>query len=236
MKRLDSVRWRFGLVVVAAAAITSALIGASQLTAGREGPTAAADPQRVPVERTFAGIPQQGPALGRRLAPVTLVEYADLQCPYCAQWALQTVPVLARDYVRTGRLRIVFRGLAFLGPDSRTALEATVAAGRQNTLWDVVEALYRRQGTENSGWVTEELLADVARGIARLDSARWGSDRELRWTSVEIARAARSAQAVGVSGTPAFMVGPTGGRLEPVALRSLGPEGIVPAIEAALRR
>jgi protein-disulfide isomerase len=235
MKRLDSGRWRLGLVVAAAAAITSMLIGTSQLTARTAG-AVAADAQRVRVERVFAGIPQQGPALGRRLAPVTLVEYADLQCPYCAQWALQTLPVLARDYVRTGRLRIVFRGLAFLGPDSRTALEATVAAGRQNTLWDVVEALYRRQGTENSGWVTEELLADVARGIPRLDSARWGSDRELRWTSVEIARAARSARAAGVSGTPAFMVGPTGGRLEPVALRSLGPEGIVPAIEAALRR
>jgi protein-disulfide isomerase len=235
MKRLDSGRWRLGLVVAAAAAITSMLIGTSQLTARTAG-AVAADAQRVRVERVFAGIPQQGPALGRRLAPVTLVEYADLQCPYCAQWALQTLPVLARDYVRTGRLRIVFRGLAFLGPDSRTALEATVAAGRQNRLWDVVEALYRRQGAENSGWVTEELLADVARGIPRLDPARWRSDRGLRWTSVAIARAAHSARAAGVTGTPAFVVGPTGGRLEPVALRSLGPESIVPAIEAALRR
>ena len=85
------------------------------------------------------GIPQQGTALGSPDAPVTLVEYADLQCPYCAQWARDAFPELVRDYVRTGRVRIVFRGLAFLGPDSDAALRAALAAGQQ-----------RRRGTSST--------------------------------------------------------------------------------------
>ncbi len=90
---------------------------------------------------------------------MTLVEYADLQCPYCAEWTLETLPVIVSDYVRTGRVRIVFRGLAFLGSDSELALRAVIAAGAQNRLWDLVDELYQRQGYENNGWVGEELPA-----------------------------------------------------------------------------
>ncbi len=110
----------------------------------------------------LAGIPQQGAVLGDPKAPVTLVEYADFQCPYCAQWSHGAFPTLVERYVRPGNVRIVFRGLAFLGPDSDRALRTAVAAGRENRLWNVVEALYHRQGHENSGWVTESLLEEVA--------------------------------------------------------------------------
>lgn len=171
--------------------------------------------------------------LGRPSAPVTLVEYADLQCPYCAEWARRTLPVLVADYVRTGRLQIVFRGLAFLGPDSTLALETAVAAGRNGRLWDVVDALYRSQGPENSGWVTETLLAGISSqvGLSYEDvvAARVGPDVEHA-----IALNVRHARAAGVSGTPFFQLGPTGGRLEPIAVRSLDPEGLAPAIDALL--
>ena len=88
--------------------------------------------------------------LGNPDAPVTLVEYVDLQCPYCAEWAVRTFPVLVSDYVRTGKLRIVFHGLAFIGPDSDTALRTALAAGREDRLWDVVAGFYVRQGAENA--------------------------------------------------------------------------------------
>src|SRR4051812_750117 len=102
----------------AAAAAGAARSGTAPGTAAP--PTAAPRPAAAVTAKTraFPGIPQQGAALGRPTAPVTLVEYADLQCPYCAEWARRTLPVLASDYVRSGRLRIVFRGLAFVGPES----------------------------------------------------------------------------------------------------------------------
>ncbi len=100
---------------------------------------------------------------------MTLVEYADLQCPYCAQWARETLPVLVDEYVEAGKLRIVFQGLAFIGPDSDKALRTAIAAGQDNHLWDVVHGLYASQGAENSGWVTDGLVGEIASGVPGLD-------------------------------------------------------------------
>ena len=208
----------------------AALIGASQIGASDAKTTLPAQP----VESLFSGIEQQGIALGSPDAPVTLVEFADLQCPYCAQWALETLPVLVDEYVETGKLRIVFHGLAFIGPDSDKALRTAIVAGRHNHLWDLVHGLYASQGAENSGWVTDGLVGEIVSRIPGLDSdtllsARWGSPVE-----PELRRSAAAAERAGVHGTPAFQVGRTGGRLELVEVSSLRPDGIRPAIEAVL--
>ena len=216
-------RARFVAVLAVAAAITTALVAASQLGARR--PAAKPPAPAAPATDLFAGVPQRGAVLGRPDAPVTVVEYADLQCPYCAEWSARTLPVLVDDYVRTGKVRLVFRGLAFLGPDSDTALRAALAAGKQKRLWNVVHDLYARQGPENAGWVTDSLLSEVGAGKV---------DRTAPWIDVQIARDAKAAEAAGVNGTPAFQVGHTGSPPALVAITSLGPEGIVPAIETAL--
>src|SRR3954466_13042367 len=154
MRRLPYSRHRFTVVIAAAVAIATILIAASQVSArGAEQQATAAtpsEPRVSPPGTSFAaGISQHGAALGSPSAPLTLVEYADLQCPYCGQWSRKTLPVLVRRFVRRGTLRIVFRGLAFIGPDSLTALRTAVAAGRQDHLWDMVEGLYNHQGAEN---------------------------------------------------------------------------------------
>jgi protein-disulfide isomerase len=204
--------------LLAGALITASLVGARS----DETPEAAAAPTEPARDAALLrGVPQDGPALGSPDAPVTLVEYADLQCPYCAQWARDTFPELVRDYVRSGRVRIVFRGLAFVGPDSETALRTVLAAGEQDRLWDVVHLLYANQGAENGGWVSEELLGRIGADVPGLDGYRM-LDR--RWSPrVErgVGAAAAAAERDGISGTPAFMLGPTGGKLEPVALTSL---------------
>ncbi len=218
------------LVLIGAAALSVGLIATSQLGAqDREAKPAAAHA----THSSLAGIPQRGIVLGNPDAPVTLVEYVDLQCPYCAEWAVRTFPVLVSDYVRTGKLRIVFHGLAFIGPDSDTALRTALAAGRENRLWDVVAGFYARQGAEN-GWVTDELVDDVV-AEAGLDGAVVRAARGESWVTAELRNAQAAADAAGVQGTPSFQLGRTGGALELVQLRSLGPEGITPAIDALLR-
>jgi protein-disulfide isomerase len=219
--------------VGAAVLVSSALIGASRLAAERDPapPATQAAPASSPL---LLGIPQDGAVLGRTDAPVTLVEYADLQCPYCADWARVTLPVLVRDYVREGKLRIEFRGLAFIGPDSDIALRAALAAGRQDHLWDLVELLYTNQGAENSGWASEELIQRIAASVPGLDAERFDADRALEALSAETAKAQRHAQAAGVHGTPAFEVGPTGSALESLQVGSLGPDEFAAAIDAVL--
>jgi len=219
------------LVLIGAAALSVGLIATSQLGAqDREVKPAATHA----AHGSLAGIPQRGIVLGDPNAPVTLVEYADLQCPYCAEWAVRTFPVLVSDYVRTGKLRIVFHGLAFLGPDSDTALRTALAAGREDRLWDVVAGFYARQGAEN-GWITDELVDDVVTE-AGLDSGRLRDARSESSVTAELRNAQAAADAAGVHGTPSFQLGRTGGALELVKLRSLAPEGITPAIDALLRR
>lgn len=237
MSRLRNPQWRFAAVLIAAATLAAIVIGASQVGAGdATKPAASPEPVATPEASLFTGIEQQGAALGSPKARVTLVEYADLQCPYCAQWARDTLPTLVEDYVKTGKLRIAFNGMAFVGPDSDKALRTAIAAGQASHLWDVVHGLYRSQGHENAGWVTDEVVTEIAAGVPGLDGETLLDARLESTVQADMERAAAAAQAAGVNSTPAFQVGPTGGTLERVQVSSLGPEGIVPAIEAVLAR
>ncbi len=167
---------------------------------------------------------------------MTLVEFADLQCPFCAEWSQRTLPVLVERFVKQGKLRIVFSGMAFLGPDSDTALRTAIVAARENHLWDIVHGLYEAQGAENSGWVTDDLVRDISRGTRGLDARLLLRTRFDDDVTAEVDRTIASAHAAGITGTPSFLVGRTGGKLTPLQLTSLGPEGIVPVVKAALAR
>ncbi len=169
------------------------------------------------------GIPQDGIALGDPKAPVTLVEYADLQCPYCAAWARDAFPAIVDEYVRTGKVRIVFRGLAFVGPDSETALRAALAAGEQGALWNLVHGLFTGQGAENAGWVTDGLLRSLGNGAA-IDPDRMLEQTYSPAVERELAAAQAAAERVGVPGTPFFQAGPTGGALKSLHVRALDAE------------
>jgi protein-disulfide isomerase len=219
-------------VVAIALAGAATLIGVSAVRGERPAPDKqlAAGVQHG----VFTGIPQHGIVLGSARAPVTLVEVADLQCPYCAEFARFGLPPLVQDYVRTGRVKVVFEGLAFLGPDSTVALRMVLAAGLQDRAWDVIDGLYGRQGAENSGWVTMPLLHEAGAAVRGLDVDRMV--RQSRGLSVtRLVRAAeRFARRGHVDGTPAFFVGRSGGPLRRIEIRSLTAEALRPALDAAL--
>jgi protein-disulfide isomerase len=228
---------RLLLVIGAAVLIAAALIAASIVSArdgsGRSAAQAGKPAGAAYVASLFDGIPQNGTALGRADAPVTLVEYADLQCPYCAMWERNTLPSLVRDYVRDGKLRIEFRGLAFIGPDSETALRTALAAGAQNRLWNVVELFYLNQGAENSGWVDQPLLEGILRA-AGLEPGPVLSRTNSSTVDHAVSTASAQAQAVNVRGTPSFEIGRTGQALQPFAPSSLDEAPFRTAIEQAL--
>lgn len=69
-------------------------------------------------------------------------------------------------------MRIVFRGVAFIGPESEEALRFALAAGQQGMLWNTVHLLYENQGEENEGWVTDDLLTAVGRAVPGLEVQR----------------------------------------------------------------
>lgn len=225
------------LTLGAAVVLAASLIGTSLLlTHGSSSKSA--EPLRISASEAaemnalLEGIPQQGTVLGKPDAPVTLDEYVDLQCPYCARFAMDSFPTILRSYVRTGRVRVVFRGLSFLGPDSLTALETALAAGSQQRLWHVVELLFANQGAENSGWVTEGLLRSVGGAVPGLAVEKMLGARSAAEVARARADARAAAAAAGVNGTPMFAVGPTGGKA--TLLRSNDLQQIRAALDEAL--
>ena len=225
---------------VVAGLVASMLIAASMLSAS--GGERAGGGEHAAAQKMFGddtatlleGIPQRGTVLGRPDAPVTLVEFADLQCPYCAQWSLQAFPEIVRDYVRTGEVRLVFGGLSFLGPDSEQALRFALAAGNQNKLWNAVHLLYANQAPENSGWVTDDLLRGVGAAIPGFRTQRALDTTSSPPIEEELADSEALAARLGVRGTPAFAAGRTGSDLSLVSVRSLDAGGLRPTLDELL--
>jgi protein-disulfide isomerase len=228
------------LAGAAAVLIAAVLIGVSVVAGGGDDGGGGDDTSSLrgvtESSALLRGIPQEGIALGRSDAPVTLAEYADFQCPFCREWALRTLPALVRDYVRKGDLRIEFRGLAFIGPDSLTALEAAQAAGEQDKLWNVADLLYWNQGGENTGWVTDELLTDIAAAVPGLDGDQMLADRDSAAVASRITEASAEATRGGISTTPSFQIGKTGGTLSNLAFTSLEPDEFTAAVDQQLGR
>ena len=104
-----------------------------------------------------------GDTLGQASAPSTLVVYEDPQCPFCRSWNVSTLPSVVSQFVRTGKIKLEYRGVVIIGPDSVRGLRAIYAAGKQNKLWNFADALYAHQGAENSGWITNEVILAAAR-------------------------------------------------------------------------
>jgi protein-disulfide isomerase len=182
----------------------------------------------------FSGIPQRGATLGDPQAPVTLTEFADLQCPFCRQYADRVLPALVNRYVRSGRVKLVFRDLAFIGPDSRRAARVAAAAGLQGRLWQFTDLLYRNQGRENSGFATDPFLRRIAEG-AGVDAGRAFAQRNSSAVTRQLEAAAGQARRYRVNGTPSFLLGRRGAPtrlLMPSALSAAAFEGL---IDAALR-
>jgi protein-disulfide isomerase len=186
-------------------------------------------------ERYFAGIPQHGLTLGSPTAKVTMVEYIDLQCPFCQQFETQVFPDIVSKYVRTGKVKIEARVLAFIGPDSSRGRKAMVAAGNLDRAFNFAEILYFNQSTENTGWLNDEMVASAAGSIPGLHVATLLADRNS--SAVEKAAAAFDTQAKSdkVTETPTILVGRTGARATRVPIKSPTDKAtLVTALDTAL--
>jgi protein-disulfide isomerase len=165
------------------------------------------------IRSLLAGIPQSANALGQSSAPVTLVYFADLQCPYCRDFSLGVLPSIIERWVRAGTLRVEYRALqaATRDPDVFVAQQvAVLAAGKQAKAWYFAETFYDQQGEENSGYVTDSFLRGIASRIAELNLEQWVSDCGERELINQIAGDEQAAESAGVRGTPSFLIGASG--------------------------
>lgn len=221
-----------GAVAAAAVVVVLLLLVGTSTTRSPTATTSATPP--VTAATLFDGIPQHGDTLGSPAAPATLTVFEDPQCPFCRQWNIDTLPTVVRDYVKTGRVRLVYRGIVVIGPNSVAGLRTIYAAGNQNKLWNMSEALYERQGSENSGWITIPAIKDAAREVDA-NVARLLADADSNAVTATLERTEKQASSLGINGTPTFAIQKTLGQLQQLRVSGLEPSAFIPALDAALR-
>ena len=198
------------------AGIAAAIALVVAFTGGSSSPsptTVSTLPDAASVIQLFRGIPQQGNVLGKASAPVTMVEYVDLQCPVCRAFETEVMPTIIDRYVRTGKVKVEARTIAFIGPDSDRGRRGAIAASRQNRLFDFEQLLYANQGPENGGWLDDSMVTAAAKSIPGLDVQALLDTRNSAGVVDTAKRYDAEAKADGVGGTPALYIGKSGRKL-----------------------
>jgi protein-disulfide isomerase len=231
---------RLGIIVaVVVAAIVVILVATGGSSKGGLKTGTGAQPVDKEVTALVGGIPQNGNVLGNPNAPVTLQYFGDLECPICKKFTLGALPSLIQHWVREGKLRIEYRNLetATREPETfKTQQAAALAAGKQGKMWNYLETFYHEQGAEDSGYVTEQYLRNLAEQVPGLNLAKWTKERVKPEYASTIESDAQASNAAGFNGTPSFLIGHTGGAAKPYQYTSLeDPAGFNEAIEKQLK-
>jgi len=215
------------LVATGVAVAALAFGGSSSSSSGTiptRGSLENALPDAAVAEGLFKRIPQNGNVLGKPTAPVTMIEYIDLQCSACRAFETEIMPSIFPKYVRTGKVRVEARPIVAIGPDSERGVRGALAAGEQDRLFNFAQIVYSNQGPENGGWLTDRMLQDAAVSIPGLDVPAFLRAVHSSAVRAQEKRFNEQANADAVSGTPTLFVGKTGGKLHEVT------PGLVPTV------
>ncbi len=154
-------------------------------------------------------IPVEGRTLGDADAPVTMIEFADYQCPYCKRFAEGAERQIEEEYIKDNLVKLEFRNMAFIGTESLLAAEAAQCANDQGEFWNYHDKLFEEQRGENTGTFSPDRLKRFAGEIglnqAEFDACLDGTEHEQ--TILDETNAARDA---GVKSTPSFIIVVTG--------------------------
>ena len=113
-------------------------------------------------DRNILNLDHVSPVLGSADAQITIVEFGDYQCEACYHWFHNTRDTLIDNYIETGKAKLIFVDLPFIGQDSRIAAQASYCAEDQGKYWEYHEILYIFQEGENSGWADRDRLNSFA--------------------------------------------------------------------------
>ena len=150
------------------------------------------------------------PILGDPNAPVTLIEFGDYQCHFCNVFFHSTEGEILKNYVETGKVKMIFKDYNIIGPDSVNASHGAHCANDQDLFWEYHDILYFNWTGENNGWASSENLGKFAQEIG-LDMDVWSKCMLNGIHSQTILASNEDAKSLELTGTPAFFViGPDG--------------------------
>ena len=145
------------------------------------------------------------PILGDPDAPITLVEFGDYQCHYCNVFFQSIEKDILKNYVDTGKVKIIFKDYNIIGEDSVKASQGAHCANDQGLFWEYHDILYSNWTGENNGWASSENLAIFAQQIG-LNMNKWSECMNKGSHSQIILKSNDDARTLQLTGTPAFFI------------------------------
>jgi protein-disulfide isomerase len=171
-----------------------------------------------------------GLTMGDPNAKVTVIEFADFQCPYCGSYWKQLEPTIIQDYVDTGKILYVYHPFSFLGTSSTwdesvKSSEAAYCANDQGKFWEYRAMLFANQNGENKGAFSQAKLIAFAE-IVGLDMKTFKQCLSSDAHNAEVTADTKAASDLGATFTPSFLVD---GQI-------VGPDTLIESIDAALSK
>lgn len=175
-----------------------------------EGVTAVSEEQAKKVIKSFYRNDKADPrAIGDPKAPVTMIQFSDFSCPMCYQYESAVFPQL-KPYIDNGTLRIEFNNFSIFASQYHSDLAAagSIAAAKQGKFWEYVAAATKLAAQDGNGHISwnKELVTQAAQASGVGNLSRFSQDLEDDDTATTVKNETSAAQAVGLSGTPAFFI------------------------------
>jgi protein-disulfide isomerase len=145
------------------------------------------------------------PILGDPNAPITLVEFGDYQCHYCNVFFQTIEDDIIKNYVKTGKVKMIFKDYNIIGPDSINASHGAHCANEQGLFWEYHDTLYSNWTGENNGWASPRNLTIFAEEV-NADMDKWTQCMNEKSHSITINESNNDARSLELTGTPAFFV------------------------------
>lgn len=159
----------------------------------------------------LTGVEQNGLTIGKKDAPIQVLEFIDVQCPFCRDHQLDVQPKLVTELVKSGEAKITLAPIALpmMGPDSEAGRTVLARLADKDKAWDFANLFFFNQGNEGVGYVTDAYLKGLVGAIPGTTPADASRDND-EATTKKLDEVDRWQDELGVTGTPSFFVGKTG--------------------------
>ena len=145
------------------------------------------------------------PVMGNINAPITIVEWGDYQCTFCYKFHQNTLDIINEDFIKTGKVKIIFKDFPLNGVDSKLAAEASYCAQDQEKYWKYHDELFKNWGGERTGWITRESLDKFAETVD-LDVEKFNECLDDHKYENKVDLLYEFGKEIGIDATPSFLV------------------------------
>ncbi|KAF6247529.1 disulfide bond formation protein DsbA [Nitrosopumilus sp. b3] len=145
------------------------------------------------------------PIMGESNAPITILEWGDYQCTFCYKFHQNTLDIIYEDFIKTGKVKLVFKDFPLNGPDSLLAAEAAYCANDQEKYWEYHDEIYKNWGGERTGWITRESLEKFAVST-NLDINNFNKCLDDKKYQDKVITLHEFGKEIGIDATPSFLV------------------------------